>query len=299
MYGIRVYLSYLTSVIKSGIDVTPLKENKMSQYKMVCLDIDGTLLNSAHKITKNTKESIQKVVNEKQIPVVLVSARMPKGILFLQEELNIVQPIICYSGALICDNNRILSNITMSLSQVKQVHKFAVELGIHLSIYREDEWYIEQMDKWAEQEGKITQITPSITNLANLLDEWENKGFGPNKILCMAKPEDIKILHSRIMDSHLNKFIVYPSKSTYLEMSSIRATKTFAIDILAQKYGISQSEILAIGDNYNDINMIEYAGLGIAMGNAPDDVKSCANEITLSNDEDGVVEALRKHILLK
>ena len=68
---------------------------------MVCLDIDGTLLNSKHEITEHTKQVIRKVANEKQIPVILVSARMPKGILFLQHELNIEQPIICYSGALI------------------------------------------------------------------------------------------------------------------------------------------------------------------------------------------------------
>ena len=83
----------------------------MNKFKMICLDIDGTLLNSEHKISQKTKEVIGVVANEKQIPVILVSARMPKGILFLQKELNIKQPIICYSGALVMDDKtNILSN---------------------------------------------------------------------------------------------------------------------------------------------------------------------------------------------
>ena len=77
----------------------------MENFKMVCLDIDGTLLNSNHKITEKVKMAIDVVANEREIPVILVSARMPKGIVFLQKELGIEEPIICYSGALILDKN--------------------------------------------------------------------------------------------------------------------------------------------------------------------------------------------------
>ena len=77
----------------------------MNKFKMICLDIDGTLLNSNHKISEKVKNTINVVANEKNIPVILVSARMPKGIRFLQKELRIEQPIICYSGALILDKD--------------------------------------------------------------------------------------------------------------------------------------------------------------------------------------------------
>jgi len=77
----------------------------MKNFKMICLDIDGTLLNSNHKITKKVKDTINIVSKEKKIPVILVSARMPKGITFLQRELEIEEPIICYSGALILDKD--------------------------------------------------------------------------------------------------------------------------------------------------------------------------------------------------
>ena len=90
---------------------------------MVCLDIDGTLLNSKHEITGKVKEAINIVSNEIKIPVVLVSARMPKGIKFLQKELGIEEPIICYSGALILDkNNTILSKEFIKASYVKELY---------------------------------------------------------------------------------------------------------------------------------------------------------------------------------
>lgn len=270
----------------------------MNQYKMICLDIDGTLLNSEHKITPSTKEIIEIVANNKQIPVILVSARMPKGILFLQKELNIVQPIICYSGALIVDGkSNILLNITIPISEVKQIYKLVKELNIHISLYKDNEWYVESMDAWAKQESEITNITPNIISFEELIHIWDQDNTGPNKILCMAEPCDIKLLNSKVANIDFRNLNVYPSKDTYLEIMPISATKTSAIEFLCKKLHIRQSEVMAIGDNYNDINMIEFAGMGIAMGNSPGQVKECADFVTLTNDENGVVHALRKYIL--
>jgi Cof subfamily protein (haloacid dehalogenase superfamily) len=268
------------------------------KFKMICLDIDGTLLNSEHKISKNTKEIIRIASNEKEIPVILVSARMPKGILFLLKELNIAQPIICYSGALVIDEkNNILSNISISVSELRQVYNFAKELGIHMSLYKDDEWYIEKMDIWAKQEGDITKSTPNVLNFIDLFNVWEQEKTGPNKILCMAEADSIKLLDEKMKGYDSNNLNVYPSKPTYLEIMSNSASKTSAIELLCQKFKVQKAEIIAIGDNYNDINMIEFAGLGIAMGNAPEQVKQYADAITLSNDEDGVAEAIKKYIL--
>jgi Cof subfamily protein (haloacid dehalogenase superfamily) len=269
----------------------------LKTFKMVCLDIDGTLLNSRHEITEHTKQVIRKVANEKQIPVILVSARMPRGMLFLQHELNIEQPIICYSGALIWNHGDQRLNITIPVSKVKIVYTIVKRLGIHISLYKDDEWFIEELDEWVKQESEITKITPHIADFSNLFSIWEQDNTGANKILCMADFERIQKLEEKLkeyLSSHLN---IYPSKSTYLEIMPNHATKTSGIDFLCKEFGIQRSEIIAIGDNYNDINMIEFAGLGIAMGNAPIQVKEIADDITLSNDQDGVAEALKKYIL--
>lgn len=267
----------------------------MSNFKMVCLDIDGTLLNSNHKISKKTKDIIKIVANEKQIPVILVSARMPKGIMYLQKELEIKQPIICYSGALVLDKDgKIISKEVINASSFEEIYKFVHNLNIHISVYKDDEWYVEDMDEWAKQEGEITKITPIVIDFSKLIKSWKEEGAGPNKVLCMANPNEINILKENIKGDNLN---IYPSKPTYLEIMPIKASKTSAINFLQKKFDIEKSDIISMGDNYNDIDMIEYAGLGIAMGNAPDDVKKHANEVTLTNDEDGVAEAIKKYVL--
>lgn len=267
----------------------------MNNFKMVCLDIDGTLLNSNHQITKEVKSAINIVANEKNIPVILVSARMPKGITFLQRELKIEQPIICYSGALVLDKyGEILSKEFIDVLDLQEIYEVTYMYDIHMSLYKDNEWYIEEMDYWAKQESEITNIAPKITNFNELIQLWEKEGTGPNKILCMADPNKIIFLKENIKDNDLN---IYPSKSTYLEIMPTNASKTSAINILQKEFDVEKPEIIAMGDNYNDIDMLEYAGLGIAMGNAPEEVKKHANYITSTNDEDGVAEALKKYIL--
>ena len=268
----------------------------MNKFKMICLDIDGTLLNSKHEISKEVKEAINVAVNERKIPVVLVSARMPKGITFLQKELEIEQPIICYSGALILDkDNKVLSKEVIDVFNLEEIYKLACENNIHVSLYKDNEWYIEEMDYWAKQESDITNIIPTVTDFKELMEMWKNEGTGPNKILCMSEHDKITLLKEGTKTIDLN---IYPSKPTYLEIMPAKASKTSAINILQKKFNVDKSEIIAMGDNYNDIDMLEYAGLGIAMGNAPEDVKKHGDDVTLTNDEDGVAVALKKYVIL-
>jgi HAD-superfamily hydrolase, subfamily IIB len=270
----------------------------MCKFKMVCLDIDGTLINSNHKITKRTKDVINIVANEKKIYTVLVSARMPKGIVPLQNELNISQPLICYSGALIMDkHSNILVNKVIDPKVMKKIYDKANDANVSISIYKDDEWYIENIDKWAINESEITNISPKITDFNNLIKQLEEQKSGANKILCMGEPEDIQFLYKNISVISKRDINVYPSKPTYLEIMDKSVSKTSAIEFLCKEFNVERSQVIAIGDNYNDIDMIEYAELGIAMGNAPREVKERANEVTFTNDEDGVAKALEKYLI--
>lgn len=267
----------------------------MNHYKMLCLDIDGTLLNSKHQITKQTKEAISNVIKEKNVLVILVSARMPTGIFFLAKELEITAPIICYSGALIVDSDKnILFNRYIELSYIKKLYSIAKKYSIGISLYKDDEWYSEEKDKWVEQEEDITKLTASIRDYQELFMEWENEGC--NKILCMGDEEQIAALQNELFTTFGEELAIYLSKPTYLEIMSKKSSKTAAIAVLLKKYNLDPRTLMAIGDNYNDINMIEYAGLGIAMGNAPDEVKGYADHVTASNDEEGVAKAINTYI---
>lgn len=261
-------------------------------YRLICLDIDGTLLNSQHKITKQVKATIQKAAS-KGCLIVLVSARMPKGIRFLQNELELKAPIICYSGALIVDEGSTLPyQETIPAANVTSIWQAAKKQHMHLSLYKDDIWYVESLDEWALQESAITHIEPQVIDYESLLSTWIDETTGPNKLLCMAEPQQINQFVPLIQTDALT---IYRSKPTYLEIGSPLASKTNAIKHLAKQLAIPTTSIMCIGDNYNDIDMIKFAGLGIAMGNAPDEVKQQAKKITSTNDEDGVAAAIQKY----
>ncbi len=268
----------------------------MNKYKMLCLDIDGTLLNSQHQITEQTKIAISKVTKEQNLPVILVSARMPQGIFFLAKQLEIDTPIICYSGALIIDHHHnILLNNYIEVSYIKKLYSIVKKYKICISLYKDDEWYSEGQDKWIEQEEVITNLTASICDYQKLFVEWRDEGC--NKILCIGNEEEIVSLKNELINTFHEDLNIYLSKPTYLEIMPKNSSKTLAIAVLLEKYNVDRTALMVIGDNYNDINMIEYAGLGIAMGNAPDAVKYYADTITTSNDEDGVAYAINTYLL--
>jgi Cof subfamily protein (haloacid dehalogenase superfamily) len=270
----------------------------MGNFKMVCLDIDGTLLNSKHEITERTKNIIKIVSKEKNIPVILVSARMPKGILPFHKELGIVEPIICYSGALIIDEKRdTLLGREIQAQDIENIYNIAKECNVHISLYKNNEWFVEELDEWAKQESEITKIEPTVIKFQSLIKVWRKEKTGANKILFMSDEKNISKISNKLKEEKFKDLNIYPSKPTYLEIMPSKASKTSAIEFLCKKLNISKEEVIAIGDNYNDIDMLEYAGVGIAMGNAPNMVKEKSDEVTATNNEDGVAKALEKYFL--
>lgn len=266
--------------------------------KAIFSDIDGTLLNSNHQITEETKKAILKVVNN-NIPFILVSARMPCGVIHLQQTLSVNSPIICYSGALILgpDNDNgekpIIDSISLLQTDVQEMYKIVSELysPINFSLYSHDQWVVsDRQNEWVLQEQEITNISPIQRQLPSFIEE----NHDIHKCLCMGEPQLINQLESTLKDKFPN-LTIYKSKDTYLEIMSGNASKSNAIKKLENLYQITNQEIMAIGDNFNDMDMLKYAGLGVAMGNAPEEVKKIADEVTLSNNEDGLKHILQKY----
>ncbi|WP_018664880.1 Cof-type HAD-IIB family hydrolase [Heyndrickxia acidiproducens] len=268
--------------------------------KAVFSDIDGTLLNSSHQISPETKRAVQMCV-EKGVPFVLVSARMPSGVAPLQKELGIMSPMICYSGALVLGKPEKNGTRPELYSKGPSDHD-ACRLyklvhtdfpGISFNVYHEDQWIVEDLqNEWVVQEQAITGVVP----LEKQLDAYLKEGQPIHKILCMGQPGEISRLEEKLTDYFPN-LSIYKSKDTYLEMMDKTVSKSAAILNLMSQLGISRHEIMALGDNFNDRDMLEFAGIGVAMGNAPAQVKEKADEVTSTNDEDGVRHSLEKHIL--
>lgn len=268
----------------------------MCNYKMLCLDIDGTLLNSDHQITKETKEAIRRVVCEKNVQVVLVSARMPRGIVFLQKELGIDGYIICYSGSLILDKNgNMIFNRQIDSKVTDDILKCANEFDVSINLYKDNSWIIEKNDNWSDIESDIVGFKPEIDKFSHVIDVNDN--IGPNKILILGDKEENLKVRDMLKDKFEDYINIYPSKPTYLEIMNKDVCKTEAIIQLLKLLDIKQSEVIAIGDNFNDMDMIKFAEVGIAMGNAPEEVKSVSDYVTATNDEGGVAKAVYKYFI--
>ncbi|MFT9078420.1 Cof-type HAD-IIB family hydrolase [Ethanoligenens sp.] len=263
--------------------------------KMICSDIDGTILNTSHQLTETTRRTAAEALAQ-GIRIVLVSARMPQGMEPIRLALSLPDTLICYGGALITEDGLAVFNRFLPLSEAEHILNAARQLHIHSSLYRQNHWIIEQPDAWAQQETDITGLVPEIVPFPDVFRQWNEAHTGPNKILFMAAPHDITVLKQAVEQEAHAGLICYRSKPTYLEVVPKDGSKRQAVSFLCKRYGISSKDILAIGDGENDRDMIAFAGIGVAMGNASDAIKQTANFITRTNDADGWAFAIQQFL---
>ena len=254
------------------------------KYKIIFSDIDGTIINSQHVMSDKTKEVLMKL----DIPVVLVSARMPQGIHTIQQQFDNQDPIICYSGALVLDNQNILYDAGIDKDEADGIYKELIQCqDVSVSTYCYDHWYCQNYDEWVKQEEQITSLKAQVGYFDN-----EKK---VHKFLCMAKSDDIDRLEAKMKKLYPH-LAIYKSKSTYLEIMSGKTSKLEAIKVLLKHYHISIEDSLSFGDNYNDLDMLQNTGMSFAMANAPEQIKKQIGRVTASNDEDGIVYAIKNLI---
>ena len=265
---------------------------------MIFIDIDGTLHTPDHQITPATKEIIQRITNELNIPVVLTTARPPQGTFFIHEELALDTPLICFNGALILEkkngNFEPIFDAEVSYADLSIIYQQANGEDINFNLYKQKEWYVQRNDALVEREGINVRSKPKIANFSSLLTYWKAANKGAHKIMLMGEPkklDELEIIFNRLYNNELS---IHKSKPVYLEITHKEASKATAIKFLAEKYGVNMDKVVAIGDNYNDAEMIAIAGRGVAMGNAPEEVKKVAHFVTKTNKEDGVRFALEK-----
>ncbi len=268
-----------------------MEKNQLQQgkYRAIFSDIDGTLLNSSHQIPPKTRAKIQEIV-ERGIPFVLVSARMPDGMIFIRDALGKPQPMICYSGALVVDEHKQpLYSAHMPQEEAFAVGSFIRQLNkdIAVNLYAGDNWIVENRENpWVKSEMAITKT--GVTEA----DFGKKEVFqGIHKILCMGEAEQIFALEKKLKEK-FPALRIYRSKDTYLEIMSMKASKSDAICQLEKYFQVKREEIVAFGDGCNDVDMVKYAGLGVAMENADPAVKTAADLVTLTNDAEGIRKVL-------
>lgn len=253
-------------------------------YKCVFSDIDGTLLNSKHQISEKTKKKVQQLAIQ-NIPFVLVSARMPKGMHYFLDELQIKAPMVSYSGGLILDENqKVIYSKGFSVEMSKRLYEYIkYYYQIPVNFYVENHWMVDEIDEGIEEESIITGLKPEKLDLNGIKKV--------HKLLVIAESGIVDRLEMSLKEK-FSGLKIYKSKDTYLEIMDESVSKSSAIQFLCDKMKIGLHQTVSFGDNYNDLDMLLLTGKGFAMANGAQGVLESIPTHTLSNDEDGIVYAL-------
>ena len=263
----------------------------MNIYSVVMLDIDGTLLDSHNQVLPNTKKLLNRL-EKRGIPVILSSARAPSEIEPVARRADIHGPIVCYGGGLVLDENRsIIEDIGIDNETAIAFKSFASQEFPDMSVssYIYDVWLVDDANHpYIRSLAKINQREPMEGDLKSAVRMANHV----HKLLCSGDSRMVR----RLQESAKEKFPTLnfiTSGAIYLEVITNRVSKYTAMEKIREHYHIDLKQIVAMGDYYVDMEMLRHAGLGIAMGNAPEAVKQAAARVTASNDEEGVYIALK------
>lgn len=266
-------------------------------YKILVLDIDGTLTNSQKEITPRTLAAIRHLQNRDEL-VVLASGRPTAGIYPIAEQLEMSKYggyILSYNGARIedCTTGEVIYQKTLPADMIKVLYEEAMYYKLGIITYNGREVISGTgMDDYIRIETKINQIEAIEPD-----DFVEFVNFPVNKCLMTGEPEHLAKVETEMKKKYGNKLSIYRSEPFFLEIMPLKIDKAYSLGKLLEHLNLTKDEMICMGDGFNDTSMIRYAGLGVAMENAQDVVKEQADYVTLSNNQDGVAHVIEKFIL--
>ena len=268
----------------------------MIEVKMVVMDVDDTLLTSDLEISDYTKQVISNC-QENGIRVVLASGRPKAALMSFADQLNLAEHdgyVISYNGAVVteCATGEDVSQTLLDEVDTNFLLGIAEQNDVWIHTYVGNEILTPERNKYTDFESHLTGIPQR--EVENLRVEITSPVV---KILMLQEPEKLKAFSELIHDEVEARVTMNISKPFFLEFTNRAVDKSRSLAFLCDRVGISMNQVMAIGDSYNDLTMIRDAGFGVAMENAPEDVKKFANHITHSNDTDGVATALNRFAL--
>jgi len=288
-------------------------------YKLIAIDIDGTLLNSYGEVTDRNKQAIQKAL-DKNIDVVLTSGRMPKAILPIANEINSNKYLISGNGASIYDiqKEEVIYNNYMSKKKVLEIIDICEKNSMFYNIYTNNSILTKSLNYnilFYHNENKKNSEDKKIK--INVIDDMYNyiKNYDGDDLLKITICDCDKMIFNSIINKlktirdidvleigHMSRKIIKHGTDEleisyfYTEITNKNVNKWSAIQELIKILKITKDEVIAIGDNINDKEMIANAGIGIVTGNSSPVMKKIADSVVSNNDESGVAEAIDKYI---
>ncbi|QLY78008.1 Cof-type HAD-IIB family hydrolase [Clostridium intestinale] len=277
----------------------------MSDIKVIIMDVDGTLTNSEKKITEKTKNALIRA-QEEGVILVLASGRPTSGLMDYAKELKMDEHhglLVSFNGAKVveCQTNKLLFNEAMSVKEGQAVLEHMKKFDVKPMIDKDDYLFVNDVYncnvQYKDKPFNVIQYE-SRGGKFKLCEKDDLAAFADyplNKILTAGDPEYLKKNYEEMMEPFKDTLSCMFTGPFYFEFTAKGIDKAKALDTVLIPMGYKKEEMIAFGDGHNDASMIKYAGIGIAMANAVEDLKEIADEVTLSNEDDGIAYALSKY----
>jgi hypothetical protein len=260
---------------------------------MVVIDVDDTLINDDKEITPGTKSALAAAV-ERGTLVTLATGRMYASARRIAGQLGLNVPIITYQGSLVKNlmDGEVLYERAVPVDTSRFLLGYARERGYHVQVYCDDTLFCEADNDLVRNYAALSDVPYTVVpDLQALLD----RPF--TKVLFIDEPDVCDRMAEELAPLIGEQVHITKSKPFFLEFLHKEGTKGHAVQYLAGRFGIRAEEVIAVGDSWNDREMIELAGLGVAMGNAVEALKAVADYVTLTNNEEGVKHVIEKFVL--
>lgn len=263
------------------------------KYKMVASDFDDTLLPSSKGISEFTKKTINKyIANGGRF--VLSTGRMFLSIKQEAISLGLSGEVIAYQGALVkdLDTDKVLWSVNIPPELAVEYIDFLSKFPTIIQLYMDDGLYIEKSNLYTDSYSELCKI--KANEVGDLKKFAMNSGLPINKVYCYIDPDSCAEVRKEVNKNYGDRLLINSSKPWNVEAVNIKTSKGIALKYLCDIYNINSNEVIAFGDNLNDVEMLSFAGFGVAVENAVPELKAMADYITLSCEEDGVAYAIEK-----
>ena len=265
------------------------------KYRLIATDMDGTLLNDDSAITQRTIDAIKRAVGAGAI-FVTATGRSMRGVEFINALFDEDMPFIIYNGAsaIMGKSRKVLLNKYLDFKLAKEAYELGADRGVPMILWTDEHLWVNRIcDETVYYREYYQTELNIVTDMCNLKEE------NIYKIFWIDTPEKTSRFQDEMKEHFGGRLNCHTSRPEYLEFVSPEAEKGAALAEVGKILGIDRNEMIAVGDGYNDISMLKFAGLGVAMENAPNDIKAVCDHVTLSNNSDGVAAVIERFILCK
>jgi len=267
---------------------------KSSSIRLFAIDVDGTLLDSTHQLRREVKDSVCRLAAS-GIKIALATARGPAAVREIVRQFDFSPWLICFSGGWIGE----LDSPSLVPKDVRRDHRISCDAArtilstafshdMEPNVFTPESWRVRKMTDQILQESRIVNLRPSV--VTNLLAYGEE----PSKIMLISSLDEASDVLLSIRESIRSFSTATFSKTNYLEVLPVGVNKAKALAVLTENLGFKLSQVAAIGDAPNDVEMLKEVGLPIAMGNASSEVKALAEWVVRTNDEGGVAQVAHR-----